>query len=192
MSLSKTGTPVMDGLPPHQRVPAMATLILAVGLATLDTAIANTALPTIAADLNASPAASIWVINAYQLALVVSLLPLAALGEIVGFRRIYLGGLILFTVASLICADSTTLPGLAGARILQGFGASGIMSVHTALIRIIYPSRQLGRGVGFNAMVVAVSSAIGPSVASAILSVASWQWLFAVNVPIGIVAIALA
>jgi DHA2 family multidrug resistance protein-like MFS transporter len=192
MSITKTGTPVTDGLPPHQRVPAMATLILAVGLATLDTAIANTALPTIAADLNASPAASIWVINAYQLALVVSLLPLAALGEIVGFRRIYLGGLILFTLASLICADSTTLPGLAGARILQGFGASGIMSVNTALIRIIYPSRQLGRGVGFNAMVVAVSSAIGPSVASAILSVASWQWLFAVNVPIGVVAIALA
>jgi DHA2 family multidrug resistance protein-like MFS transporter len=186
------GAPVLDGLPPRQRLAAMVTLFLAVGLAVLDSAIANTALPTIATDLSASPAASIWVINAYQLALVVSLLPLAALGEIMGFRRIYIAGLILFTAASLVCAASSTLPTLAGARILQGFGASGIMSVNTALIRVIYPSRQLGRGVGFNALVVAISSAIGPSVASAILAVASWQWLFAVNVPIGIVAIALA
>ena len=186
------GDAPMDGLPPRERLPAMATLFLAVGLASLDTAIANTALPTIAADLHASPAASIWVVNAYQLALVVSLLPLAALGEIIGFRRVYLGGLALFTVASLICAASSSLPGLAGARILQGFGASGIMSDNTALIRAIYPARQLGRGVGFNAMVVAVSSAIGPSVASGILSVASWQWLFAINVPLGLVAIALA
>jgi DHA2 family multidrug resistance protein-like MFS transporter len=192
MSTATIGAPVMDGLPPRQRFAAMVTLFLAVGLAVLDSAIANTALPTIATDLSASPASSIWVINAYQLALVVSLLPLAALGEIMGFRRIYIGGLILFTGASLVCAASSTLPTLAGARILQGFGASGIMSVNTALIRVIYPSRQLGRGVGLNALVVAISSAIGPSVASAILAVASWQWLFAVNVPIGIVAIALA
>ncbi|HEY2131845.1 MAG TPA: MFS transporter [Acetobacteraceae bacterium] len=192
MTAATIGAPVLDGLPPRQRLAAMVTLFLAVGLAVLDSAIANTALPTIATDLSASPAASIWVINAYQLALVVSLLPLAALGEIMGFRRIYIAGLILFTAASLVCAASSTLPTLAGARILQGFGASGIMSVNTALIRVIYPSRQLGRGVGFNALVVAISSAIGPSVASAILAVASWQWLFAVNVPIGIVAIALA
>ncbi len=187
-----TAVPAMDGLPPRQRLTAMLTLVLAVGLATLDTAIANTALPTIAADLNASPAASIWVVNAYQLALVVSLLPLAALGDQIGFRRIYVGGIVLFTVASLICAASTTLPGLAVARILQGFGASGIMSVNTALIRVIYPAQRLGRGVGFNALVVAVASAIGPTVASAILSVATWQWLFAVNVPIGIAALGFA
>ncbi len=72
----------LDGLPPHQRLGAIAAIIIAVGLASVDTSIANTALPTIAGDLNASPAASIWVVNAYQLALVVSLLPLASLGEI--------------------------------------------------------------------------------------------------------------
>ncbi|HVJ51606.1 MAG TPA: MFS transporter [Aliidongia sp.] len=182
----------MDGLPPERLRLAVTTIVLAIGMATLDTAIANTALPTIAADLNASPAASIWVVNAYQLALMVSLLPLASLGDILGYRRIYIAGLAVFTVASLVCAASWSLPSLALARMFQGFGASGIMSVNTALVRFIYPARSLGRGVGFNALVVAVSFAIGPTVASGILAVASWQWLFAINVPIGLIAIAIA
>jgi DHA2 family multidrug resistance protein-like MFS transporter len=189
---SATIVPVADGLPPARRRWAVTTLVIAVGMATLDTAIANTALPTIAADLQASPADSIWVVNAYQLALMVSLLPLAALGDILGYRRIYIAGLALFTLASLVCAASWSLPSLAAARVFQGFGASGIMSVNTALIRFIYPARSLGRGVGFNALVVAVAFAIGPTVASAILAVASWQWLFAVNVPLGLFGIAVA
>ena len=114
---------------------AMAAIMLAVALASLDTAIANTALPTIAADLHAAPAASVWIINAYQLAMVATLLPLAALGDIVGHRRIYIAGIAVFTVASLACALSGTLPLLAAARVLQGLGASAIMSVNTALIR---------------------------------------------------------
>jgi DHA2 family multidrug resistance protein-like MFS transporter len=74
-------------------------------------------------------------------------------------------------------------------RVMQGFGAAGLMSVNTALIRFIYPRAMLGRGIGTTALVVATSSATGPTVASAILSVASWQWLFAVNVPIGLLAL---
>jgi DHA2 family multidrug resistance protein-like MFS transporter len=75
------------------------------------------------------------------------------------------------------------------ARIAQGFGGAALMSVNTALIRLIYPYRHLGRGMGINSFIVAVSSAAGPTIAAAILSVASWQWLFAINVPLGIVAI---
>ena len=181
-----------DGLPPSRRRWAVTTLVIAIGMATLDTAIANTALPTIAADLNASAADSIWVVNAYQLALMISLLPLAALGDILGYRRIYIVGLAVFTLASLVCAASWSLETLAIARVFQGFGASGIMSVNTALIRFIYPANRLGRGVGFNALVVAVSFAIGPTVASAILAVAAWPWLFAVNVPLGLIGLAIA
>jgi MFS transporter, DHA2 family, multidrug resistance protein len=166
--------------------------VIAIGMASLDTSIANTALPTIAADLNASPADSVWVVNAYQLALVVSLLPFASLGEIIGYRRVYIWGLAVFTGASLLCALSWSLPTLTAARIIQGFGASGLMSVNTALIRFIYPSRSLGRGVGNNALVVAVSTAIGPTIAAGILSLGTWQWLFAVNVPLGIIAFVLA
>ncbi len=181
-----------DGLQGTRLIWAVGTLVIAITMASLDTSIANTALPTIAADVNASAAASVWVVNAYQLALVVSLLPFASLGEIVGYRRVYTWGLIVFTAASLACALSWSLPTLTAARIIQGFGASGVMSVNTALIRFIYPARRLGRGVGFNALVVAVSTAIGPTVAAGILSVASWQWLFAINVPLGVIGIALA
>ncbi|HET6305773.1 MAG TPA: MFS transporter [Rhodopila sp.] len=187
-----TSSPPEDGLSGRRLLFAVITLVIAVGMASLDTSIANTALPTIATDLNASPAASVWVVNAYQLALVVSLLPFASLGEIIGYRRVYVWGLAVFTVSSLLCALSWSLPTLTAARILQGFGASGIMSVNTALIRFIYPSRSLGRGVGNNALVVAVSTAIGPTIAAGILSLGPWQWLFAVNVPLGVVAFALA
>ena len=184
--------PPLDGLPPGRRVWALATVIIAIGMASLDTSIANTALPSIARDVHASAAASIWVVNAYQLALVVSLLPFASLGEIYGYRRVYSYGLAVFTVASLLCAMSWSLPTLTAARVLQGFGASGLMSVNTALIRFIFPARSLGRGVGMNAMVVGTSTAIGPTVAAGILSVADWPWLFAVNVPLGIIALVLA
>jgi MFS transporter, DHA2 family, multidrug resistance protein len=170
----------------------MLTIGLAVVMAVLDGAIANVALPTIAVDLHASPAASIWVVNAYQLAITISLLPLASLGEIFGYQRVYRTGLALFTVASLICALSGSLTALTLARVVQGFGASGIMSVNAALIRFVYPHRLLGRAIGINAMVVAVASAVGPTVAAAVLSVGSWPWLFAINVPIGVVAFVVA
>ncbi|MCJ2049088.1 MFS transporter [Methylobacterium sp. J-070] len=181
-----------DGLPLGQRGRAMAAVLTGVALATLDTAIANTALPTIAADLKVDPGASVWIVNAYQLAVVATLLPIAALGEIVGQQRIYVAGLILFIGASLICALAWSLPTLVAARVLQGIGASALMAVNIALIRFIYPAHQLGRGVGLNAFVVGVGFAVGPTVASLILLAAPWPWLFAVNVPIGLGALALA
>ena len=155
----------------------------------LDGAIANVALPTIARTLNATPADSIWVVNAYQLTITISLLPLASLGDRIGYRRVYMAGLALFTVASFGCALSGSLVALTIARVVQGFGAAGIMSVNTALVRIIYPPDQLGRGVSINATVVAISSVIGPTVASGVLAVAPWPWLFAINVPIGLAAL---
>jgi DHA2 family multidrug resistance protein-like MFS transporter len=177
------------GIPIPQRYWAIVVIGLGITLAVLDGAIANVALPTIARDLKASASASIWVVNAYQLSITISLLPLASLGDRIGYRRVYTAGLALFTVASLGCALSSSLPALALVRVVQGFGAAGIMSVNTALVRTIYPANMLGRGVAINAMIVAVSSAVGPTVASAVLSVASWPWLFAINVPIGIAAV---
>jgi DHA2 family multidrug resistance protein-like MFS transporter len=160
-------------------------------MAVMDGAIANVALPTIARDLNASPAFSIWIVNGYQLAITISLLPLASFGEIIGYRRVYLAGLLLFTLASLFCALSHTLALLTAARIIQGFGAAGIMSVNAALVRYTYPRSQLGRGIGINALVVAFSAAVGPSVAAGILAVGPWPYLFAVNIPLGIATLAL-
>jgi MFS transporter, DHA2 family, multidrug resistance protein len=180
-----------DGLPLPQRNWAIVTIALGIVMAVMDSAIANVALPTIARDLDASPAFSIWIVNGYQLAITISLLPLASLGEIIGYRRVYLAGLALFTLASLFCALSHTLLLLTVARIVQGFGAAGIMSVNAALVRFTYPRSLLGRGIGINALVVAISAAVGPTVAAAILAVGTWPYLFAVNVPIGIATLAL-
>ena len=181
-----------DGLPPPQRYWAIAVVALGITMAVLDSAIANVALPTIAKDLNAAPADSIWVVNAYQLVITILMLPLASLGEVVGYRRVYRVGLVVFTLASLGCALSDSLVVLSAARVVQGIGAAAMLSVNSALVRFIYPSRLLGRGIGINAFVVAVSAAIGPTVAAGILSIASWPWLFAVNVPIGIATLAAA
>lgn len=183
---------LLDGLPVPQRYGAILTIVLGLTMAVLDGAIANVALPTIATDLNASPASSIWIVNAYQIAIVIALLPLSFLGDMVGYRRIYKIGLVVFTITSLICALSRSLEMLTLARVAQGLGGAALMSVNTALIRLIYPKRQLGRGMGINSFVVAVSSAAGPTIAAAILSLASWQWLFLINVPLGIISIFLA
>lgn len=177
-----------DGLPSPRRQWAVVTIALGLILAVMDSAIANVALPTIAIELKSEPAHSIWVVNGYQLAITVALLPLSSLGDRIGYRNVYLPGLFLFTAASVGCALSTSLPMLTMARVVQGFGAAGIMSVNTALLRYVYPARGLGRGIGINALVVALAAAAGPTIASAILSVANWPWLFAVNLPIGLLA----
>jgi DHA2 family multidrug resistance protein-like MFS transporter len=184
--------PAEDGLPTPQRYWAILTLMVGLAMSCLDTAIVNVALPSIAKDLRVAPSASIWVVNAYQLAVMISLLPFASLGDIFGYRRVYRFGLLLYTAAALVSATAGSLEMLTLGRALQGLGAAGVMSVSTALVRYTYPRRQLGRGIAMTALVVSVSSAAGPSVAAAILAVASWPWLFAVNVPIGIITFILA
>ncbi|HET9159817.1 MAG TPA: MFS transporter, partial [Caulobacteraceae bacterium] len=178
-----------EGLPLPRRYWSALTIWLAIFMAVLDGAIANVALPTIAADMRASAASSIWIVNAYQLAITVCLLPLAALGDKIGYRRVYITGLAVFTAGSLACALSHTLVQLTASRVFQGLGAAGIMSINAALVRFTYPPSTLGRGMGLNAVVISVAAAVGPTVASAILSVGSWQWLFAINLPIGLAAI---
>lgn len=174
-----------DGLDGSMRTRAVLAISLSILLSILDYAIANVALPSIAADLHTTASNSIWVINAYQLVNVVALLPLAAIGERVGYGRMCCIGLAIFVAASVLCAMATTLPFLAAARGLQGIGGSCIMSVNAALLRFIYPSRMLGKGIALNGMVIAAATALGPTVASAVLSVATWPWLFLINLPLG-------
>lgn len=184
--------PEKDGLPMPQRIGAVITIALGITMAVLDGTIANVALPSIADDLNASAGASVWIVNSYQLIITMTLLSLSSLGDIVGYRRIYKTGMLLFAFMSLMCALSDSLLTLTIARVFQGIGAAALMSVNTALIRLIYPKAKLGRGLGINALVVAISAAAGPTIAAIILSIASWQWLFLINVPIGLVGLILA
>lgn len=168
---------------------AMAAVLLAIMMAVLDITIINVALPTLSQNFNVTPADTIWIVNAYQIAVTTTLLPFASLGEIHGYRRIFMIGITVFMIASVFCVLSGSFWMLTASRVIQGLGASCIMSVNTALIRLIYPPERLGRGMGANAMVVAVSTAAGPSIAGTILSFGSWHWLFAINIPIGLAAL---
>ena len=176
----------MDGLPTPRRYWSVLAIWLAIAMAVLDGSIANVALPTIARELGASAATSIWIINAYQLAITALLLPLAALGDRIGYRRVYLPGLAIFILGSIACALAHTLALLIGARIFQGIGAAAIMSMNAAMVRATYPQATLGKGMGYNALVLSVAAAAGPTIAALILSVASWSWLFLINVPFGL------
>jgi DHA2 family multidrug resistance protein-like MFS transporter len=164
---------------------AIAAVLSAVVLVVLDAAIANVALPTIADSLQVAPGSSVWVITAYQTALVMGLLPCAALGESLGYRRVFKGGVAVFTAASVLCALAPSLPWLVGARLLQGLGGAAVMALGIALLRQVVPHRQLGAAIGWNALAVALSSAAGPTIGALILSTTSWPWLFALNLPLG-------
>ncbi len=188
MLKSNTAT-IKDGLPPLQRRWAIVTICLAIFMTVIDQTIVNVALPTISANLGVQASASVWVVNAYQMAIMLLLLPLASIGDILGYKRVYIAGLGLFGVASVGCAFSGSLDMLTLMRVLQGVGASGVMSVNMALVRLIHPMNRLGHGIGINAFMIAVSAAAGPTIASAVLAIAPWQWLFAVNVPVVIAAV---
>ncbi len=167
----------------------MACILLGMVLSSHDSSIANIALPVIAGSLLSSDAATVYVVNGYQLAATVCLLPVAALSEALGLKRVYATGLVLFTLSSLTCALSPTLTVLVCSRIVQGAGGACMSVAGMALVRSVYPRSIVARGFALIALAVAISGALGPSIAAMILAVASWHWLFLVNVPLGLIAI---
>ena len=179
-----------DGLPVGQRLPAVLAAGTGIVMSVLDGNIANVALPTIARELHATPAASVWVINAFQVAVAALIIPLAALGDSWGYSRVYRVGLAVFTVGSLLCAVSHDLALLIAARALQGIGAAWILSCAQVIFRSIFPRAMLGRAIGYVGLTVAVSTAAGPTIGGLILAFAPWPWLFLINVPLGICALA--
>lgn len=171
-------------------VQAIAAVLAATVLVVLDASIVNVALPTLAQALRVSPANSVLVMTAYQLALVMALLPCAALGESLGFRKVFTAGVALFTGASLLCALAPSLPWLVAARFVQGLGGAAVMALGVALLRQVVGPQSLGAAIGWNALAVALASAAGPTLGALILSSAGWPWLFAVNLPVGLAALA--
>jgi DHA2 family multidrug resistance protein-like MFS transporter len=180
-----------DGLPRPQRLLAAATVLLGIGMSVLDASMLNLALPGMVRDLHISESDGVWLVNAYQLAILVLLLPLALLGDLIGYRRVYVSGVLLFMAASVACLLAGGAGQLAAARALQGAGAAGLFAVNAALVRLIYPQRLLGRGIALNSAVVAVASVAGPALAAAILSVLHWHWLFAFNIPVALMVLLL-
>lgn len=163
-------------------------VIIVIVMSVLDGTLVNVALPSLTKEFDVEPNTAIWLINSYQMVIMMFLLVFATLGDIIGYRKIFLYGVTVFTIASALCALSQNFEMLVCSRVLQGLGAACVMSVNTALVRLIYPPEVLGRGMSINAMAVAVSSAAGPSIAGLILSALSWHWLFAINIPLGIIS----
>ncbi len=191
-SVTDTATdPTKDGLHGADRVLAIVAVLLNVAVANLDIAIANTALPQMAFSLQLTASQAIWITASYQLSMVFALLPAIVYAERLGARRIAITGIILFSLASLICGFSSSFGSLIFGRTLQGIGGACIAGTGIALTRFIFPEKLLGVGMGINAFVVGLSLAAGPTLTSLILSVASWPWLFLINVPIGMLGMVL-
>ena len=164
-----------------------ATLLVMV-MTVLDVTLVNVALPVMSVKFKVTESQSVWIVTAYQLVITMLLLPVSSYGDRTSYRRCFLAGVAIFTVSSALCAASQSFYMIVAARALQGVGAACVMGVNIALVRLIYPRNVLGRGLALNAMVIAIATAAGPTIAGAILSIASWHWLFLINVPLGIVA----
>lgn len=181
--MSSVPASTVIGLQGRQRHLAVFTILVGIALSVLDTTTIAMGLPTMTRELGVSADQAVWIINAFQLAVLVALLPVAHWGGRVSFRRVYLGGVALWGVASAVACLADSLPVLVAARVAQGLGAAGLMGVNMALVRLVWPPALLGKGVALNSVVVSIATVSGPLLAAMVLSVASWRWLFALNIP---------
>ena len=170
---------------------AVVAVLAAIMMGVLDGTVMNVALPTLSGEFGVSASDVIWVVNAYQLVVTMCLLGFAAVGDVFGYRRVFLVGVSVFVFASIMCAMSTSFEMLVASRVLQGIGGACTMSINTALLRLIFPPAKLGRVMGANAVIVAVTAASGPALGGAILAVGHWSWIFLMNVPLGLAALAI-
>ena len=171
---------------------AIGSVLLVLAMTMLDGTVVNVALPILAGEFHVSDSSAVWIVTVYQLIITMLLLPVSSLGDIFSYRRNYIIGIIVFTLGSALCGLSPNFQTIIIARTIQGVGAAMVMAVNVALVRLIYPPEYLGRGLAVNTMVIAIASAAGPSLAGFILSIASWHWLFLINIPLGIAAFLMA
>lgn len=172
----------------YRKYIAIIALQIVLVMTVLDVTVVNVALPVLADKFRISNSSAVWIVTVYQLVITMLLLPVSSIGDLHSYKRTYLTGVVVFTLSSALCAASPNFSMLVAARALQGVGAACVMGVNIALVRLIYPPEILGRGLALNAMCIAVATAVGPTIAGAILSVASWHWLFLINVPLGVAA----
>ncbi|HEY9106791.1 MAG TPA: MFS transporter [Roseateles sp.] len=169
----------------------LASLALCTLLPSLAVSSANVALPSLATALGASQADVQWVVLAYLLATTTLIVGAGRLGDLLGRRRLLLAGTALFTLASALCAAAPTLPLLIAARALQGVGAAAMMALTMAMVGAALPKAQAGRAMGLQGTMSAVGTALGPSLGGVLIAAFGWPAVFAVNLPLGLMALAL-
>jgi len=178
-----------DGLPAPRRYHATATVIAAMALTVLDASSVNVALPEIARSFQTSPASVVWIANAYNLTVLILLFPLSAVTDRIGFKHMFHAGVLLCLGGALAAALSASMTQLLVARMFQGVGTAMLSCLFGGLVRHIHPLSKLGVGISLNAMTVGIAAVLGPVIGSAILSLASWPWIFLLNLPIGLLAL---
>ena len=161
-------------------------------LSSLGTSIANVGLPTLAQVFNASFQQVQWVVLAYLLAITTLIVSVGRLGDLIGRRRLLLAGILLFTVASVLCSVAPTLWLLIAARAAQGLGAAVMMALTTALVGEAVPKSTTGSAMGLLGTMSAVGTALGPALGGVLIASFGWQAIFFVNVPLGAMALVLA
>lgn len=171
---------------------ALASLSLSMLMPSLDTSIANAALPTLAHAFGAPFAQVQWIVLAYLLAIPTLIVGAGRLGDIVGRRRLLLAGICLFTLASLLCGIAPTLWLLVGARVAQGLGAATMMALTVAFVGETVPKARTGAAMGLLGTMSAIGTTLGPSFGGILMSALGWRTIFLVNVPLGVLNVILA
>ena len=167
----------------------MATVSTGTVLMAIDIAMPAVALPSLARSMGIASSNAVQLVTVYQLVLVMTLLPIAALGERLGYRRVYIGGITLFTLGGLLCYAAPSFPYLLAARGLQALGASATTSVTTAIIRSIFPDSHLGRALATHSVVVSTANAFAPALGGLVVGWLGWRAVFIVGLPLTLVAI---
>jgi len=165
----------------------MAAVAMGIFLATIDGSIVNIALPTLQTDLQTTFGLVQWVVLGYLLTVTILLLSIGRWADMVGKKRIYAAGFILFTLGSLACGLSVTIWMLIAARVFQAIGASMMMALGTAIITESFPPNERGKALGISGLMVSIGIIAGPSLGGVILGKLTWHWIFFVNLPIGII-----
>ncbi|SKA85276.1 drug resistance transporter, EmrB/QacA subfamily [Clostridium sp. USBA 49] len=170
----------------------LATVMLLTFMSVLDSNIVNVALPVMSKDLSVSMAQIGWVVTSYLITIVGTILVFGRLGDIKGKTRIFKFGIVVFTLGSMLCGLSHSLIMLAISRVIQAIGAAATMATNQGIITHVFPANERGRALGLNGTFVALGAMVGPSLGGFIADKFSWEYIFLINVPIGILAFILA